>query len=187
MSHQPHNIHAGTQIVTKVGVHGSNNALVHPRGAVGIVTRTPCGNEQHFLVRFPDGFEASLLRDDLEVLKHFKDRLDPAGAWRLRPRGARHLPLHRRLPRLRARHRGSDTDLRGIYLAPAELQWSLYGAPEQFEDNATQSCYWELQKFLVMALKANPNILECLYSPLVDKVTPIGENSSPSAIAFCPR
>jgi len=38
MSHQPLNIHAGTQIVTKVGVHGSNNALVHPRGAVGIVT-----------------------------------------------------------------------------------------------------------------------------------------------------
>jgi predicted nucleotidyltransferase len=69
----------------------------------------------------------------------------------------------------------SDTDLRGIYLAPAELQWSLFGAPEQFEDNATQSCYWELQKFLTMALKANPNILECLYSPLVEKVTPLAE------------
>ncbi|MEO7300906.1 MAG: nucleotidyltransferase domain-containing protein [Verrucomicrobiota bacterium] len=69
----------------------------------------------------------------------------------------------------------SDTDRRGIYLAPAELQWSIFGAPEQFEDNATQSCYWELQKFLTMALKANPNILECLYSPLVEKVTPLGE------------
>ena len=69
MSHQPLNIHAGTQIVTKVGVHGSNNALVHPRGAVGIVTRTPCGHEQHFLVRFPDGFEASLLHEELKVLK----------------------------------------------------------------------------------------------------------------------
>jgi hypothetical protein len=69
----------------------------------------------------------------------------------------------------------SDIDRRGIYLAPAELQWSLFGAPEQFEDNATQSCYWELQKFLTMALKANPNILECLYSPMVEKVTPLGE------------
>jgi hypothetical protein len=69
----------------------------------------------------------------------------------------------------------SDTDRRGIYLAPAELQWSLFGAPEQFEDNATQSCYWELQKFLAMALKANPNILECLYSPMVEKVTPLGK------------
>jgi predicted nucleotidyltransferase len=69
----------------------------------------------------------------------------------------------------------SDTDLRGVYLAPAELQWSLYGAPEQFENNATQSCYWELQKFITMALRANPNILECLYSPMIEKVTPLGE------------
>ncbi|MBE2286476.1 MAG: nucleotidyltransferase domain-containing protein [Prosthecobacter sp.] len=175
MSHQPHNIHAGTQIVTKVGVHGSNNALVHSRGAVGIVTRTPCGHEQHFLVRFPDGFEASLLREELEVLKLFKDRLDPAGAHDF---DLEEHVIYRCIVGSRAYGldtEASDTDLRGIYLAPADLQWSLYGAPEQFEDNATQSCYWELQKFLVMALKANPNILECLYSPLVDKVTPIGE------------
>jgi predicted nucleotidyltransferase len=62
-----------------------------------------------------------------------------------------------------------------VYVAPAELQWSLFGAPEQFEDNAAQGCYWELQKFLVMALKANPNILECLYSPMTEKVTPLGQ------------
>ena len=31
-----------------------------------------------------------------------------------------------------------------------------------------------MQKFLTMALKANPNILECLYSPMVEKVTPLG-------------
>jgi hypothetical protein len=31
-----------------------------------------------------------------------------------------------------------------------------------------------LQKFLAMALKANPNILECLYSPMVEKATPLG-------------
>lgn len=175
MSHQANNIHAGTQIVTKVGVHGSNNALVHPRGAVGIVTRMPCGHEQHFLVRFPDGFEASLLRDELEVLKLFKDRLEPSGT---RDFDLDEHVIYRCIVGSRAYGLDtdtSDTDLRGIYLAPAELHWSLYGAPEQFEDNATQSCFWELQKFLVMALKANPNILECLYSPLVDKVTLIGQ------------
>jgi hypothetical protein len=75
MSHQSYDIHAGTQIVTKVGVHGSNNALVHPRRAVGIVTRMSCESEQPFLVRFPDGFEASLLREKLEVLKLCQDRL----------------------------------------------------------------------------------------------------------------
>jgi predicted nucleotidyltransferase len=191
MAHQPNNIFAGTQVVSLVEVRGTNNSLVHPRGAVGVVTRTPAGEETHFLVRFPDGFEAKLERSQLEVLKHFKDRLgDCSGAVSAPNRGA--TAMDRRFSEFElesfiiyrcvvgSRAYGldndeSDTDRRGIYLAPAELQWSLFGAPEQFEDNAAQSCYWELQKFLTMALKANPNILECLYSPMVEKMTPLGE------------
>jgi len=73
MSHQPDNIFAGTQVVSLVEVRGTNNALVHPRGAVGAVTHTPTGEQNQFLVMFPDGFEASLIREQLEVL-HFKDR-----------------------------------------------------------------------------------------------------------------
>lgn len=67
----------------------------------------------------------------------------------------------------------SDTDRRGIYLPPAELHWSLYGVPEQLENEQAQECYWELQKFLTLALKANPNVLECLYTPLVEYATPL--------------
>ena len=67
----------------------------------------------------------------------------------------------------------SDIDRRGIYLPPADLHWSLYGLPEQIEDNHTQECYWELQKFLVLALKANPNVLECLFTPLVEYSIPL--------------
>jgi predicted nucleotidyltransferase len=70
---------------------------------------------------------------------------------------------------------GSDTDRRGIYLPPAERHWSLEGVPEQLENDATQECYWELQKFLMLALKANPNALECLYTPLVEHATPLAE------------
>ena len=66
-------------------------------------------------------------------------------------------------------------DWRGIYLPSAEHHWSLYGIPEQLENEATQEAYWELQKFLVMALKANPNVLECLYSPLVETATPLAQ------------
>jgi uncharacterized protein len=176
MSHQPDNVFAGTQVVSLVEVRGTNDSLVHPRGAVGVVTRTPTGDQHQFLVRFPDGFEASFTREKLEVLKHFKDQLPngtPASGFELEQ-----FIIYRCVIGSRAYgldHDDSDTDRRGIYLAPAELQWSLFGAPEQFEDNATQSCYWELQKFLIMALKANPNILECLYSPTVEKVTPLGE------------
>ena len=202
MSHQPDNIFAGTQVVSLVEVRGTNNSLVHPRGAVGVVTRTPTGDQNQFLVRFPDGFEASLARDKLEVLKHFKDRFGKVG--RVTPCAPHSTDasqrtastdfeleqfiIYRCIVGSRAYgldHDDSDTDRRGIYLAPADLQWSFFGAPEQFEDNATQSCYWELQKFLTMALKANPNILECLYSPIVEKVTPLGAELWPHARAFC--
>lgn len=175
MSHQPNNVFAGTQVVSLVEVRGTNNSLVHPRGAVGVVTRTPAIElEKHFLVRFPDGFEASLTREQLDVLKHFKNRIpesDAPPAFVLEQ-----FIIYRCVVGSRAYGLDtdeSDTDRRGIYLAPADLQWSLFGAPEQFEDNAAQSCYWELQKFLAMALKANPNILECLYSPMVEKQTPL--------------
>ena len=177
MSHQPDNIFAGTQVVSLVEVRGTNNSLVHPRGAVGVVTRTPTGAQSKFLVRFPDGFEASLAREQLDVLKHFKDRL-PGAETRTDDFDLERLVIYRCVVGSRAYgldNDESDTDRRGVYLAPTELQWSLFGAPEQFEDNATQSCYWELQKFLTMALKANPNILECLYSPIVEKVTALGK------------
>jgi len=176
MSHQPNNIFAGTQVVSLVEVRGPNNSLVHPRGAVGVVTRTPAVDGEHFLVRFPDGFEKSLEYSQIEVLKHFKDRL--GNGVQSSNFDLESCIIYRCVVGSRAYgldNDESDTDRRGIYLAPAELQWSLFGAPEQFEDNATQSCYWELQKFIIMALKANPNILECLYSPMVEKITPLGE------------
>ena len=69
----------------------------------------------------------------------------------------------------------SDVDRRGIYLPPADMHWSLFGVPEQLENDATQECYWELQKFLVLALKANPNVLEVLYSPMVELATPLAD------------
>jgi predicted nucleotidyltransferase len=182
MSHQPDNIFAGTQVVALVEVRGPSDSLVHPRGAVGVVTRTPAVEGEQFLVRFPDGFEKTLERSQLEVLKHFKDRLGGAAqnsdAQAPSPFDLEQFIIYRCVVGSRAyglESDESDTDRRGIYLAPAELEWSLFGAPEQFEDNSTQSCYWELQKFLTMALKANPNILECLFSPMVEKMTPLGE------------
>ena len=69
----------------------------------------------------------------------------------------------------------SDIDRRGIYLPPAELDWSIYNIPQQLEYNETEECYWELQKFLFLALRANPNILECLYTPLVEYANPAAE------------
>jgi len=67
---------------------------------------------------------------------------------------------------------GSDVDRRGFYLPPAHLHWGLAGVPEQLETDQ-EECYWEIEKFLRLALKANPNVLECLYSPMIETCSPL--------------
>ena len=68
----------------------------------------------------------------------------------------------------------SDIDRRGFYLPPAKLHWSLAGVPEQIETD-NEEVHWKTEKFIRLALKANPNVLECLYSPAVENCTPLGE------------
>ncbi len=72
-------------------------------------------------------------------------------------------------------HENSDTDRRGIYLPPANLHWSLTSLPGQLENKETDEVYWELEKFLTLALGGNPTILECLYSPIVEMATPLAQ------------
>jgi uncharacterized protein len=69
----------------------------------------------------------------------------------------------------------SDWDRRGVYLPPAVRHWSLSSVPEQLECEATQECYWEIQKFLRLGLKGNPTVLEALWSPIIEHATPLGE------------
>ncbi len=81
----------------------------------------------------------------------------------------------------------SDTDYRGIYLPPADRHWSFAGVPEQIESDERQECFWEIEKFLSLALKANPNVLECLYTPMVEKMTPLAEELLAMRSAFLSR
>ncbi|MDX2110670.1 MAG: nucleotidyltransferase domain-containing protein [Verrucomicrobiota bacterium] len=160
----------GTQVITCIATHDTNRTHLHPKGSVGIITRSPAGTEVHYFVRFPIGLEASLEREQFEILKTFKSSIPKAegtiDAFDLEASVILKCVVGSRAYGLETDT--SDTDYRGIYLAPAEMQWSLYGAPEQFEDNTAQTTYWELQKFLTLALRANPNCLECLYAPIVE-------------------
>lgn len=169
--HAPFVIPAGTQVVSRVEIQDASGARLHPQGAVGIVVRAPADATHSYRVRFPDGFEASLKRTELDVRRTApREALAEAGEGIAAGDLFEHVIL-RVVIGSRAYgldEPGSDTDRRGIYLAPADRLWSLFGVPEQVENDATQECYWELQKFLVMALKANPNVLECLWSPLVE-------------------
>ncbi|MCX5608754.1 MULTISPECIES: DNA polymerase beta superfamily protein [unclassified Streptomyces] len=68
----------------------------------------------------------------------------------------------------------SDTDRRGVYLAPTPLFWRFEKPPTHVEGPRDEEFSWELERFCELALRANPNILECLHSPLVERLTPVG-------------
>ncbi|WTB84727.1 nucleotidyltransferase domain-containing protein [Streptomyces cellulosae] len=62
----------------------------------------------------------------------------------------------------------SDTDRRGVFLAPTPLFWRFEKPPTHVEGPADEQFSWELERFCELALRGNPNILECLHSPLVE-------------------
>src|SRR5260221_1927876 len=70
----------GTQVVSLAEVRGSDGRAVHPRGAVGVVIQSPGDYWHSYRVRFPDGFEAALRRQELSVLSHYKDGVIEPGA-----------------------------------------------------------------------------------------------------------
>ena len=68
----------------------------------------------------------------------------------------------------------SDTDTRGVYVAPTSSFWSLVKPPPHVEGPGEEWFSWEVERFCELALKANPNLLEVLHSPLVVRCTDVG-------------
>ncbi len=177
----------GTQVVALRDVLDPGGRVLHPRGAVGVVVRAAGEARRGYLVRFPDGV---LARREVILLNQYKegeigDSGVAAGQCNLYERVIYRCVIGSRAYGLDDSE--SDTDRRGIYLPPAELHWSLYGVPEQLENDATEEVYWELQKFLILALKANPNVLECLFTPLVEEATPLADELLAMRSAFLSR
>ena len=168
----------GTQVVSRIEVKNKQNKIICPQGGVGVIIYSPTDNSHLYKIRLSNDLETTLKRHEFSIRKHYQkqglqDANDMLSEYNLYDYviykcvvGSRAFGLD---------NEDSDTDLRGIYLPPANLHWSLYGIPEQLENHDNQECYWELQKFIILGLKANPNILECLYTPMVEKITPVAE------------
>ncbi|MFJ2774224.1 DNA polymerase beta superfamily protein [Streptomyces sp. NPDC087300] len=82
---------------------------------------------------------------------------------------------------------GSDTDRRGVFLAPTPLFWRFEKPPTHVEGPADEQFGWELERFCELALRANPNVLECLHSPLVERLTDTGRELLALREAFLSR
>lgn len=168
----------GTKIVLRAPLTPRAAAAAQPAGAVGVIVKSPLDQEHAYRVRFVDGSEAPLRRTEFALLKELQADAAGGAADALGDFELSEFVVFRCIVGSRAyglAGEDSDTDRRGVYLPPAEMHWSLYGVPEQLENPATQEQYWEFQKFLVLALKANPNVLECLYTPLVEYATPLAD------------
>ena len=164
--------------------------VLHPRGSVGIVVRAPGDLSHSYRVRFLDGLEDAVRHDDLMMLARYKEGEIGDSKISAEQNDLFGRVIYRCVVGSRAYGLDgvdSDTDRRGVYLPTAELHWSLYGVPEQIDREETQEQYWELQRFLVLALKANPNVLECLYTPLVEMITPLGEELLAMRSSFLSR
>lgn len=169
----------GTQVVTRIDYRDSSGEIACLAGTVGAVLRAPETPQGLYLVRLVNGIEASFARKHLTIRKLITTHdLQAAGEQILAGTDLFPYVIYRCIVGSQAyglSHEASDVDRRGFYLPPAELHWSLFGVPEQLEKTETDECYWELQKFIQLALRANPNVLECLYTPLVETVTPLAQ------------
>jgi uncharacterized protein len=175
---QPHLVvPLGTRVVTRIEVRADTERAHRPVGSVAEVIGLPADALHRYRVRFADGAEAGLRRRDFSLLSQYK--VDEAGLPHpLTDQDFTPFIIYRCVVGSRAYGLAgpdSDVDRRGFYLPPADLHWSLHGVPDQLENETTQECYWELQKFIDLALRANPNVLECLYTPLVEHATPLAE------------
>ena len=165
-------------VVTRARLRPIGGGDERPVGSAGRIVQSPTDADHSYRVELVDGTQLMARREQLAILKHFQAQGLDAGPDVLEDYDLYQHVIYRCVTGSRAyglEREGSDTDRRGIYLPPADMHWSLFGVPEQLENKEEEEAYWELQKFLVLALKANPNILECLYSPVIEHVDPIAQ------------
>ena len=160
-------IPAGTQVVLKTAKPLPSSEQFKPAGSVGVVIECPPENEKPYQVQFADGQTVEAHFGDLALRRREVEDALGTVSEDLRPYIMYRCQVGSKAFGLASDD--SDDDLRGIYLPPARLHWSLRALPEQLEYNDGQrdEVYWELEKYLRLALKANPNVLETLWTPMV--------------------
>ena len=145
LSHPVHLILSpGTRIVTRNDANRIGGGQLIPAGAVAVITTSPDDGKHAYKVRCNDGAEAMLRRNEFSILKEFKND-EAVGRDSSRADSDfqhwRPFIIYRCVVGSQAfglSGDDSDVDRRGIYLPPAELHWSLYGVPEQIENNDTR-------------------------------------------------
>src|SRR6059058_727082 len=125
----------GTQVVTHLDVKNRAGDVLFVAGAIGVIVKQPVDPTHAYRVRFMDGTEITLKRPEFAIHKHFQNPLAPDSAD---THNLYQYVIFRCIVGSRAYgldHENSDVDRRGIYLPPADLHWSMFGIPEQLEND----------------------------------------------------
>lgn len=169
---------AGSQVVLQQtkSIETDSGELFRKPGTVGVVIKCPPHNDAPYTVQFPDGLVVEASFDELTLRRQEIDNLLSGDQD---DEQFRSYVIYRCQVGSKAfglSNESSDDDIRGIFLPPADRHWSLHAVPQQieFNDGQLDEVFWELEKFLRLALKANPNILETLWTPMVLESSPIG-------------
>lgn len=62
-----------------------------------------------------------------------------------------------------------------MFVAPTEAFWRLDKPATHRDGPLPEQFSWEVERFCALALQANPTVLECLWSPITEVITPFGE------------
>jgi predicted nucleotidyltransferase len=82
---------------------------------------------------------------------------------------------------------GSDTDRRGVFVTPTPLFWGLDKPPTHVDGPLEEQFSWEVGRLCELALRGNPTVLECLWSPIVERVNDTGRQLLALREAFLSR
>lgn len=180
-------ISVGTKVVLKSAKRLPGTETIKPVGSVAEVLEAPASNSRPYMIRFVDGATMRVKFAELVIRKRELDEELATPGPDLRQFVILRVGLGSRAFGLATET--SDEDRRGVFLPPAELTWSLFKLPEQVEhaSEGIEEVDWELEKFLRLALQANPNILETLWSPQVLHITALGQELRDLRAAFLSR
>jgi hypothetical protein len=164
----------GTQVVLRVAGPDDQGGTAQ-RGATGRVAGIT--GDGRYTVRLVDGRETVARRDQLSLRTAYQDEAieltQPDGDLLVREHTIYAVVVGSRAFGLDTD--ASDTDTRGVYVAPTESFWSLAKPPAHVDGPEPEWFSWEVERFCELALKANPNLLEVLHSPLVVQQTALGQ------------
>lgn len=162
----------GTRVLLKTQLRGEDGFL--HRTSTAATVRDVFHNT--YLLETPSGRRFKAERDQIRLAR--EELLADLGTRQWNFRRLRESVMYEAVVGSRAwglADEESDEDLRGWFLLPFDDLVGLWDHPDEIQDPETDAAYWEIEKLLYQALRADANTLECLWSPLPRMVTPLGE------------